>query len=60
MATMLRVARVRLSSGGYRVALIASAVALMLVATLDLRRFFELFVLRSIPDLATPWFTAAR
>jgi hypothetical protein len=39
--------------------LCAAAVAVILLAAFgDLRRFFDLFVRRGIPDLATPWFTS--
>src|SRR5262249_61166482 len=54
----LAAAAARLSPASARVLWIAAIAALLLAAFGDLRRFFDLFVRRGLPDLATPWFTS--
>lgn len=54
----LRALRTRTSTATFRFATAAVTVVLAFAAWQDLRRFYDLFVRRAIPDLATPWFTA--
>jgi hypothetical protein len=51
-------AAARLRGTWFRVLCGAAIVVMLFAAFGDLRRFFDLFVRRGIPDLATPWFTA--
>jgi len=53
----LRAVGTRTSRSTLRLAVAVVAVVLALSAWQDLRRFYDLFVRRGIPDLATPWFT---
>ncbi len=47
----------RLPRNAARAAITVVILALLLYAFADLRHFYDLFVRRGIPDLATPWFT---
>ena len=49
-----------LPAPAHRIGVALVAVALLAAAIADQQRFVELFIRRGIPDLATPWFTAAR
>ncbi len=55
----LEAARARLPAPAHRLVVALVAVALVAVALVEQQRFVELFLRRGIPDLATPWFTAA-
>jgi 4-amino-4-deoxy-L-arabinose transferase-like glycosyltransferase len=50
----------RIPARAYRVALVALALVLAASAVADVARFHQWFIVRGVPDLATPWFTAAR
>jgi hypothetical protein len=56
----LRRVRARLPAPAFRFGVAVIAVALLGLALADQQRFVELFIRRGIPDLATPWFVAAR
>lgn len=60
VAAALRLVRERASAAAFRVAVGLTALVLALAAYEDLRRFFDFFIRRGIPDLATPWFTGLK
>ncbi len=60
MVAALQRVRARLPAQVFRLGVAVIAVALLGLALADHQRFVELFLRRGIPDLATPWFTAAR
>jgi len=47
----------RIPRGGHRAVVLAVALALAVSAAADLVRFHQWFIIRGVPDLATPWFT---
>jgi hypothetical protein len=55
--TAVAALRGRLSTRAFRGVLVTVAVALAVSAAADLGRFHHWFIMKEVPDLATPWFT---